>query len=208
MTPFLGGASHWTEESAMMIAGQCTPHSLFVLDKKRTGRARSKRKNRCGGSVRAGADSPPPAGEGWLYRPPVRLKRVSLGETSSPGKARILPASLFAGATLAVAGPGVLLARDASLPSRGLRCVFFCGLRLFRRSSCQAYGRPRAKRIGRLPERRGSGSGARRAGYPSPPRGFCQGVSRGSGESKAPEWIAPGRRLLVFVGTDSHDPRI
>ena len=30
----------------MMMAGQSTPHSLFVFDKKRTGRGRSKRKNR------------------------------------------------------------------------------------------------------------------------------------------------------------------
>ena len=99
-------------------------------------------------------------------------------------------------------------ARDASLPGRGLRCIFFCGLRLFRRSSCQAHGCPRVKRIGRLPECRGSGSGARRAEYPGPPRGFCQTGSRGSGEAKLPEYIAPGRRALHLVGTDSHDPRI
>ena len=37
---------------------QCAPHSLFVLDKKRTGRARSKRKKRFGGSVRAGRVPP------------------------------------------------------------------------------------------------------------------------------------------------------
>ena len=53
------GASHWTGGSAMLIAGQCTPHSLFVLDKKRTGCARSKRKNRfdalrCSGPPRDG----------------------------------------------------------------------------------------------------------------------------------------------------------
>ncbi len=46
---------------------------------------------------------------------------------------------------------------------------------------------------------RGSGSGARRAGYPGPPRGFCQTSSRGSGESKLPEYIAPGRRALHLV---------
>ena len=73
------------------------------------------------------------------------------------------------------------------------------GARFVRRSSCQAHGRPRAKRIGRLPERRGSGSGARRAGYPGPPRDFCQTGSRGSGESKLPGWIAPGRRVLHLV---------
>ena len=99
-----------------MAAGQCTPHSLFVLDKKRTGRARSKRKNRYGGSVCASANAPPPAGEGWIYRPSVRLKRVTLGETFGPGNFGILPAPLFAGATLAVAGLG-------GLPGPGtLRC--------------------------------------------------------------------------------------
>ena len=73
------------------------------------------------------------------------------------------------------------------------------GTKLVRRSSCRAHGRPRAKRFGRLPKRRGSGSGARRAGYPGPPRGFCQTGSRGSGASKLPEWIAPGRGLLHLV---------
>ena len=42
-----------------------TPHFLFVLDKKKTGRGRSKRKNRHGGSVRACAYLHA-AGEGWL----------------------------------------------------------------------------------------------------------------------------------------------
>ena len=88
----------------MLMAWQSTPHFLFDLAEKKTGRGRSKRKERCGGSVRAGADSPPPAGEGWTYRPSVRLKREALGESSSPGRARILPAPSPAAATLAVCG--------------------------------------------------------------------------------------------------------
>ena len=52
----------------MMMAGQSTPHSLFVLDKKRMGRGRSKRKKRLGGSVRA-ERVPPAAGGGWLAVP-------------------------------------------------------------------------------------------------------------------------------------------
>ena len=102
MTPFLGGASHWTEESAMMIAGQCTPHSLFVLDKKRTGRARSKRKNRHGGSGCASASLRPPAGDGCRFLVEVPIKRVPLGESSSPGRARIPRPPLSAGAGRAV----------------------------------------------------------------------------------------------------------
>ena len=54
---------------------QCAPHSLFVLDKKRTGRARSKRKKRFGGSVRA-ERVPPAAGGGRLALP-----RSSFDET-------------------------------------------------------------------------------------------------------------------------------
>ena len=49
------GPSDGAGPSAGLPAGQSTPHSLFVLDKKRTGRGRSKRKNRHGGSVRASA---------------------------------------------------------------------------------------------------------------------------------------------------------
>ena len=71
--------------AAMMMAGQCTPHFLFDLAEKKTGRARSKRKERFGGSGRIYASLLPPAGEGWhslaevrdgnarpLGKPPVR----------------------------------------------------------------------------------------------------------------------------------------
>ena len=56
----------------MLIAGQCTPHFSFGLAKRETGRARSKEKKRFGGSVCAGADLLPPAGEGWLFLAVVR----------------------------------------------------------------------------------------------------------------------------------------
>ena len=72
MISFQGGASHWTGDSAMLMAGQCTPHFLFGLAEKKTGRARSKRKERFGGSVCASADLLPPAGEGWLSLAAVR----------------------------------------------------------------------------------------------------------------------------------------
>ena len=55
-----------------MLVWQSTPHSLFVLDKKRTGRGRSKRKKRYGGSVRASAYLRPPAGDGWRSLAAVR----------------------------------------------------------------------------------------------------------------------------------------
>ena len=58
--------------TAILIAGQCTPHFLFGLAEKKTGRARSKRKERFGGSVRMDADLLPPAGDGWLSLAAVR----------------------------------------------------------------------------------------------------------------------------------------
>ena len=98
----MGSASDGTRAWAMLMAWQSTPHSLFVLDKKRTGRGRSKRKNRHGGSVRASAYLRPPAGEGWPYLAAALMKREALGESLGPGRYRIPPASLSAGAGLAV----------------------------------------------------------------------------------------------------------
>ena len=54
------GMRRWPEHS--------TPHFLFGLAEKKTGRGRSKRKERYGGSVRVSADLRPPAGEGWPFR--------------------------------------------------------------------------------------------------------------------------------------------
>ena len=48
------------------------PILFLVLPKKRMRRARWKRKRRFGGSVCAGADLLPPAGEGWLSLAAVR----------------------------------------------------------------------------------------------------------------------------------------
>ena len=81
---------------------QCAPHSLFGLAKKRMGRARSKRKKRFGGSVRASAYLRPPAGDGWPFHVAALIKRGALGETSGPGRSRIPRLSLSAGAGLAV----------------------------------------------------------------------------------------------------------
>ena len=97
-----GNRSNKRGDWARLLAWQCAPNSLFVLDKKRTGRARSKRKNRFGGSVRAGAYLRPPAGDGWHSLVVVLIKRGALGETLGPGRVRIPPASLSAGAALAV----------------------------------------------------------------------------------------------------------
>ena len=58
--------------------GGCAPHSLFVLDKKRTGRARSKRKNAAAGRSAQSAYLHA-AGEGWLAVP-----RGILHETRCP----------------------------------------------------------------------------------------------------------------------------
>ena len=78
-----------------------TPHFLFDLAEKKTGRGRSKRKERHGGSVRAGAYLRPPAGDGWPFLVVVLIKRVPLGETFGPGRARIPFSPLSAGAGLA-----------------------------------------------------------------------------------------------------------
>ena len=59
-------------DAAGLPAGQCTPHFLFGLAEKKTGRARSKEKKRFGGSVCASADLLPPAGDSWLSLAAVR----------------------------------------------------------------------------------------------------------------------------------------
>ena len=88
----------------MLMAWQSTPHFLFDLAEKKTGRGRSKRKERHGGSVRAGAYLRPPAGDGWHSLVVVLIKRDALGESSGPGKSRIPFPPLSAGAALAVIG--------------------------------------------------------------------------------------------------------
>ena len=167
------------------MAGQCTPHSLFVLDKKRTGRARSKRKNRLGGSVCASANAPA-AGGGRLALPPF-----GADETRGPC------GDLWPGE-----GPDTpcFYPRCRCLGSGG-------GMGSYRGPGRFAAG-PMAAPFGRPRKRRGSGSGDRRTGDPGPPRGFRRTGSRGSGEAKLPEFTAPGRRALVFVGNDAEDPRI
>ena len=86
---------------------QCAPHFLFDLAEKKTGRARSKRKERLGGSGRIYASLLPPAGDGWhslaevrdgnarpLGKPPARgglgyiLRRFSLPLAWQSGKPR------------------------------------------------------------------------------------------------------------------------
>ena len=54
---------------------QYAPHFLFGLTEKKTGRARSKRKERHGGSVRA-ERVPPAAGGGWLAVPRRRADKT------------------------------------------------------------------------------------------------------------------------------------
>ena len=83
----------------MLIAGQCTPHFLFGLAEKKTGRARSKRKERFGGSVCAGADLLPPAGDGWRSLVEVRDGNARpLGKPPARGSIGIPSASLPAAA--------------------------------------------------------------------------------------------------------------
>ena len=87
----------------MLMAGQCTPHFLFGLAEKKTGRARSKRKERFGGSVCASADLLPPAGEGWLSLAAVRDgNALPLGKPLARGGTGIHPAFLPAAAHASV----------------------------------------------------------------------------------------------------------
>ena len=83
------------------VVGQ-PPHERRHLGRRQTGRGRSKRKNRLGGSGCASASLRPPAEEGWTFLVVVLIKRDGLGETFGPGRARIPSASLSAGAGLAV----------------------------------------------------------------------------------------------------------
>ena len=85
-----------------MLAWQSTPHFLFDLAEKKTGRGRSKRKERYGGSVRASAYLRPPARESWHSLVVALIKRGALGETFGPGRARIPDLPLSAGAAFAV----------------------------------------------------------------------------------------------------------
>ena len=83
----------------MLIAGQCTPHFLFGLAEKKTGRARSKRKERFGGSVCASADLLPPAGDGWSPLVEIRDGNAQpLGKPLARGSIGIPSASLPAAA--------------------------------------------------------------------------------------------------------------
>ena len=84
------------------VVGQ-PPHERRHLGRRQTGRARSKRKERLGGSVRA--ERVPPCrrrGDGWHSLVVAWIKRDAPGESSSPGRARIPLRSLSAGAGRAV----------------------------------------------------------------------------------------------------------
>ena len=84
------------------VVGQ-PPHERRHLGRRQTGRARSKRKERFGGSVRA--ERVPPCrrrGDGWYSLVVAWIKRDALGESFGPGKTQILLCSLFADATLAL----------------------------------------------------------------------------------------------------------
>ena len=85
------------------VVGQ-PPHKRRHLGRRQMGRARSKRKERCGGSGCASASLRPPAGDGWPFLVAAAMKRDALGESLRLGRARIPGSPCSAGATLAVAG--------------------------------------------------------------------------------------------------------
>ena len=83
------------ESSRIAGLSQCTPHFSFGLAKRETGRARSKEKKRFGGSVCAGADLLPPAGDGWRSLAAVRDGNARPLGASRPGDVQGYPLRLF-----------------------------------------------------------------------------------------------------------------
>ena len=92
----MGRPSHWTGNDSHDDGWAFPPPILFLHGgKKRTGRGRSKRKKRLGGSVCAGAALLPPAGDGWQSRAAVRDgNAMPLGSPLARGCTGIPPASL------------------------------------------------------------------------------------------------------------------
>ena len=69
----------------MMMSGRCAPHFLFETSKRKCA-APGGKENMFGGSVCAGADLLPPAGEGWQSRAAVRDGNARpLGNPSARG---------------------------------------------------------------------------------------------------------------------------
>ena len=156
-----------------------TPHFLFGLAEKKTGRGRSKRKERFGGSVRA-ERVPPAAGGGWLAVPRFGfIKRGALGETFGPGRARIPPASLSAGAPLVLAG-----AADPALCRRDIDCV---GIRRGRRPRRPALLGPHSP-----PSKAQANIGGQT--FRQPPRNFYQTNNRGARPAQLSSLARAGRR--------------
>ena len=82
--------------------GNAPPILFLVLPKRERAAPGPREKNAAAGRSARGAYLRPPAGDGWPFLVVVLIKRVPLGETFGPGRARIPPASLSAGAGLAV----------------------------------------------------------------------------------------------------------
>ena len=82
----------------MLIARQCAPHFLFETSKRKCAAPGGKEKM-FGGSVCAGADLLPPAGEGWHSLVEVRDgNALPLGKPLARGSTGIHPAPIFAAA--------------------------------------------------------------------------------------------------------------
>ena len=96
-----GGPSD--SDGGCQVAGGNAPPILFLFLTKRERAAPGPReKNAAAGRSAQSAYLQPPAGEGWPCLAAALMKRDALGESSGPGRVRIPPASLSAGAALAV----------------------------------------------------------------------------------------------------------
>ena len=186
------------------VVGQ-PPHERRHLGRRQTGRARSKRKERFGGSVRA--ERVPPCrrrGDGWHSLVVTWIKRDALGESFGPGRARIPSASLSAGAALAVdAGRrgrrplrDGMRGRPVCLPGRRV-LVTPVGADAHSRPPCQIPIYHQAKRKRMKKDRP----------FNNHPEVSAGPAHAGAERSECPSPARAGRRVTKNGGTDSEDPR-
>ena len=96
----------------MMMSGRCAPHFLFETSKRKCA-APGGQENMFGGSVCAGADLLPPAGEGWQSLAAVRDGNAPpLGKPPARGGTGIPPAPLPAAAHAPAKNPAARSAAE------------------------------------------------------------------------------------------------
>ena len=150
----------------MMMAWQSTPHFLFGLAEKKTGRGRSKRKERLAQNLHVRA--------GLLNTEVFRIgsdkdRMVFYRLAPDYSLARVLRRDCRSGRDL-----GVLVERPVLLAPLA-------------RYPGNRWGLGYRGRTGNLANRQGSASGKRRERYPGPPGGFLRTPTRGQGVFRLPQ---------------------